>query len=192
MDEVKLCECGCGSPAPIAKRTTTSKGHVKGEPVRFIMGHNTRTDPVVRFWRYVTKHDGSCWLWSGALTNGYGTMNINQKTVPAHRFSYELHKGKIPEGLQIDHLCRVHNCVNPDHLEAVTSQINMLRGKSPTILLHLSGKCKHGHEMTPDNTYYVSRYKGGNKKAICKACSIRRSVECQRKRRARRKESNND
>lgn len=79
-----------------------------------------------RFWAKVNK-TGDCWLWTGWRTNGYGRFTTNGKNWRAHRFAFEEMRGPIPEGLQLDHLCRVRHCVNPDHLEPVTRQQNMLR-----------------------------------------------------------------
>lgn len=70
-----------------------------------------------------------CWLWTGAVcSSGYGTIDIGQTTRLAHRVSYELHRGPIPDGLTTDHLCRVRACVNPAHMEAVTVRENTVRG----------------------------------------------------------------
>ena len=69
-----------------------------------------------------------CWLWVNSCTNrGYGRINTKSGTTLAHRIAYEAVNGPVPEGLELDHLCRVHECVRPDHLEAVTHQENMLR-----------------------------------------------------------------
>ena|ERR1700748_1555765 len=75
-----------------------------------------------------------CWIWQKALVGkGYGKLWINRKCVLAHRYSYELVKGKIPIGLILDHLCKLPACINPEHLEAVTYAINKQRD-SRTIL----------------------------------------------------------
>lgn len=83
-----------------------------------------------RFWAKVEKSD-SCWLWTGALfpSNGYGALHLDGAAVPAHRVSYELNVGPIPDGLTIDHLCRVRACVRPDHLEPVTQAENLRRAR---------------------------------------------------------------
>ena len=92
-----------------------------------------------------------CIIWSGAVNaNGYGRVGspLHGQTL-AHRLAYMEAKGPIPEGLSIDHLCRVKLCVNPDHLEAVTFAENTRRGiaaRSPRT------HCRRGHEFTPDNT----------------------------------------
>lgn len=81
-----------------------------------------------RFWSKVEKTDG-CWLWKGATAGpGYGRFRLDGVLRYAHRFSYEISVGPIPKGLEMDHLCRTKNCVNPSHLQAVTHQINILRG----------------------------------------------------------------
>jgi len=78
----------------------------------------------------IKKDKKGCWNWLGKLNSGgYGLLGWNRKVIRAHRYFYEYYKGKIPKGLQIDHLCRNRGCVNPNHLEAVTCQTNVLRGK---------------------------------------------------------------
>src|SRR5262245_56294238 len=76
----------------------------------------TNDDSVKRrFWSKVQKTE-TCWLWTGAKTRGYGAINIDHHAVLAHRVSYELHIGPIPDGLYVLHRCDVHACVRPDHL----------------------------------------------------------------------------
>lgn len=86
-----------------------------------------------RFQRRVAP-SGECWTWTGATEHhGYGRFWLNGKMRYAHRVAYEWFRGPIPEGHDIDHLCRVRNCVNPFHLEAVTRQVNLLRGATLTL-----------------------------------------------------------
>jgi hypothetical protein len=112
---------------------------------------------LARFFSKVRIKHG-CWEWIGAKNQtSYGLIEIHPKTCQAHRISYELVKGPIPEGLQLDHLCRNPSCVNPSHLEAVTCMENIRRGMSGR---HHSSRhrqpkthCLRGHEFTPENTY---------------------------------------
>jgi len=89
-----------------------------------------------------------CIIWVGAITaQGYGSVGINSKIYSAHAIAYEKHKGAIPKGYNIDHLCRTERCVNPYHLEAVPTGINIARQPKRT-------HCKQGHEFTKDNTIH--------------------------------------
>lgn len=98
--------------------------------------------------------DGTCWRWQGAKNHkGYGHLRVNRVTKMAHRLSYEYAKGPIPAGLEIDHLCNVRDCVNPDHLEAVTHGENLRRIAERNPRTH----CSRDHELTPDNTFVNSR-----------------------------------
>lgn len=125
-----LCMCGCGEPAPISTYTSRPRGYVKGEPRRFIHGHNSvgRKKPN----RYVIEDRGyvtPCWIWQLSVTShGYGHLRLNGRDAMAHRASYEDAKGPIPAGLTLDHLCRVPACINPDHLDPVTQAENVRRG----------------------------------------------------------------
>lgn len=101
-------------------------------------------------------HDSStdCWLWMGSLNrNGYGrTTRTNSRTsVVAHRYVYELVIGPIPDGLQLDHLCRVRNCVNPEHVEPVTQRTNLLRGETITARSAAVTHCPSGHPYSGRN-----------------------------------------
>lgn len=110
-----------------------------------------------RFWEKVQPEPMSgCWLWTGTKKfDGYGELTVGgRKHVRAHRFSYELLVGPIPEGLDLDHLCRVRACVNPRHLEPVTRQINLLRGIGIPAVNAEKECCVNGHEFTEENTYF--------------------------------------
>ena len=123
-------------------------------------------DSLALFMSKISKDESGCWIWIGYKNSaGYGRVFFwNRKGQPAHRWAYEYFKGEIPKGLVIDHLCRVHACCNPDHLEAVTNQVNIQRGVSPSMLIRKSGKCRNGHDMTPENV----RFEYGMQK--CKTC----------------------
>ena len=107
-----------------------------------------------------------CWLWQNASTPpGYGVFYLWGKQTYAHRASYELHVGPIPEGLVIDHLCRNRRCVNPEHLEPVTQRINLLRGETHTARNAAKTHCDNGHRYTEATTY---RYANGTRR--CRRC----------------------
>lgn len=111
----------------------------------------------------------ACMLWAGAKSqNGYGQFYVGGTRRPAHRWYFEQVRGTVPEGLELDHLCRWRSCVNPWHLEPVTHQENMRRGRSHQ---REQAHCIHGHEFTPENTYPVDG------KRQCRECGRRNSRE---------------
>ncbi len=103
----------------------------------------------------------TCWLWTGSMSKktGYGFTSVpgpkrNSRSKPAHRVVYETLVGPIPKGLQLDHLCSVRLCVNPDHLEPVTARENTLRAeKAPAAINAKKTHCISGHEFDEKNTY---------------------------------------
>lgn len=110
-------------------------------------------DVTSRFWEKVDK-SGECWLWTACVVNKYGQFAIKHgRRTLAHRFAYEATVGPIPEGTQLDHLCRNPLCVRPSHLEVVTPLENTRRGMSPTTILRRSGRCRRGHSLADAYAY---------------------------------------
>ncbi len=121
-----------------------------------------------RFWMSVDA-TGPCWLWTGARTKaGYGNFRRSKggPISTCHRYVWETLVGPLEPGIQLDHLCRVRHCVNPDHLEPVTNRVNVLRGMSPSAVTYRTGFCRNGHDMTDVYDY-------GNGRA-CRPCVLER------------------
>lgn len=112
------------------------------------------TTAAQRFWSKVTAA-GECWIWSAyCMPNGYGYFDSEY----AHRWAYEQLVTEIPPGLELDHLCRVRNCVNPWHLEPVTHAENHRRRRGIKYgPYNVGSHCRNGHERSPENTKVNNR-----------------------------------
>lgn len=122
--------------------------------------------------KFIPEPMSGCWLWLGTTDGkGYGRLNFCGGPVLAHRLSYEMHMGPIPEGLALDHLCRNPYCINPDHLEPVTIAENTRRGhvgeKNRQIKLSMT-HCKRGHPLTGDNVKHIANQR------VCLTCRLMR------------------
>ena len=123
-----FCKCGCGNETTIAKCNDARWGRVKGEPIDFLVGHGNRAVGP-RWTETAAGFDTPCWLWIGGQNgHGYGQVNRDGRLWQAHRWYWEQEHGPVPEGLELDHLCRNRACVRPDHLEPVTRTENTRRG----------------------------------------------------------------
>jgi hypothetical protein len=123
-------------------------------------------DRLKLFWAKVDK-SGDCWLWTSILShNGYGRFWDGDRFVQAHRFSYELAGGQIPDGYHVDHLCRTRACIRPDHLEAVTPRENTMRTLNVVAVNARKDRCESGHEFTAENTYHPP----GRVRRQCRTC----------------------
>ena len=132
----------------------------------------TDTQRVQSFWAKVNKTE-TCWLWTGANHGGgYGTVNIGGQFKYAHRLSYEWVVGPIPQGLELDHLCRTPACVNPAHLEPVTHRVNTLRGETFGAENVAKTHCAQGHPYDEANTFRPAR---GDRQ--CRECGRTRDRE---------------
>jgi hypothetical protein len=127
---------------------------------------------VDRFWSKVDG-TGDCWVWTASLVGGYGQFHIAMvegKRVKgrAHRIAMEMLVGPVPPHLVIDHLCRNHACVNPDHLEVVPQRTNFIRGESPGAVVQRTGLCAKGHSMADA---YVADSRGRGYR-WCRTCRL--------------------
>lgn len=125
-----------------------------------------------RFWTYISPEPNSgCWLWTSAVSAaGYGQIGGEGRRAPvlyAHRVSFEIHNGPIPEGMQVDHKCQMRCCVNPDHMQLLDAAAhqNVTMARLPehfsTTRARERTHCKYGHEWTPENQYRAqSGYRG--------------------------------
>lgn len=143
------------------------------------LAHADRRDlvRVENFLLKVAPTESGCLLWKGSTApNGYGKFGMGDKTPSgnrrpdgAHRASYRLFVGPIPDGLELDHLCRVTGCVHPFHLEAVTHHENLMRGNGMSARYSRQTTCLRGHLKTSENIYF---YKG--KARGCRPCMAAR------------------
>ncbi len=145
--------------------------------------HKTKSLDI-RLWNKVNKNGpvivpelGQCWIWTGTTTHGYGKIHFGshtkgtRKNLFAHIVAYELTCGPVPEGFELDHRCRNHSCVNPDHLEPVSHSVNIIRGyhsRYNTKKTH----CPSGHPYDDHNTYITK-----NGKRMCRTCCRLRQRE---------------
>lgn len=122
-----------------------------------------------QFWPKIDPDtNGGCWLWNAAIfpSTGYAAIQHRGRSICAHRVGYEALVGPVPDGLELDHKCRVRSCVNPDHLEPVTHVENLRR--SP---IHVGSRseCPAGHPYSAENTKIT---KAGER--VCRTCRLKR------------------
>jgi len=140
-----------------------------GSPRRGICWHGIR--PIERLWSRVDKRGpDECWNWThtSRMADGRGLIYWNGRTMMVYRVVYELLRGPVPAGLQLDHLCRNPQCVNPAHLEAVTCRENIRRGSRAT-----AKACQRGHPFDEHNTQWVHGPCGRRRQ--CRSCGVLRA-----------------
>lgn len=131
-----------------------------------------RMSPEGRWWFNVIVDSSGCWLWQGALAQGYGHLKVKGKSHPAHRFGYEMLIESIPPELVCDHLCRVRHCVNPDHIDITDHKTNILRGVGRGAKEARQTECKQGHPLNGENLRIDTRGR-----RVCQTCTLKYLVE---------------
>lgn len=161
MTTVLCCVVGCTTPAKYRGKRLCNRHYLR------IWKRGTTelpTKPTVRqqIEAAVFVDEEGCWRWLDSVSpNGYGRIGVEY----AHRLAFEEFVGPIPDGMTIDHLCRVKTCCNPDHLEAVSLRENILRSEGPSAINARLTRCQRGHEFTAENTYIAP---SGRRQ--CRAC----------------------
>lgn len=147
-----------------------------------------RTTDLARFWSYVDRESGSCWVWTGGKARSrsaqYGGFWAKGRHHRAHRWIYAELVAPIPAGLEIDHRCRNTLCVRPDHLEVVTGRVNRLRGTSPIGKSFFGLTCRRGHPFSGENLRESVTPKGSLRRE-CRACERIRGERRKARRRQR-------
>lgn len=167
----------CGTPVDVKPHRARPDGiHYHGACYSAMRRVRSEQTLFARTWDKVDRNGplpvhrpelGPCWIWIGARDqNGYGHTSLNGVVLQSHRVTWENANGPIPVGLEIDHLCRTHSCVRPDHLEPVTTRVNLLRGEHPSMVVHRTNVCRRGHQLTADSTVMDS----GSRR--CKQCRL--------------------
>jgi HNH endonuclease len=156
--EFGFCFCGCGEQTTIADGSDFNYGVAIGFPRRFVCGHHCRLsgkEYEIRDCGYKTP----CWVWLRGSTIGkyklrYGIARRPGETTPisAQRLMWERHRGPVPTGLDLDHLCRNTICCNPDHIEPVTHRVNVRRGKNTRLSMEIAREIRRLH--AEDGLYY--------------------------------------
>lgn len=122
--------------------------------------------------RVIMIPESTCWHWTGCIDrDGYAKMSTKNRPTMVYRISYELFVGPIPEGMVIDHICRQRDCVNPKHLEVVTSRENTMRSPiAPAALNARKTHCSEGHELV-DASHPSKKQRG------CLICCAQKSLD---------------
>jgi len=116
-----------------------------------------------KFWNKVGKRD-DCWMWIGSISgNGYGSISVNEKTMRAHRFSWELHNGPIPHGMNVLHKCDVRSCVNPSHLFIGSQQDNMDDMVAKGRCIRANGERQHLSKLNENQVRLIRRIRSEGK-----------------------------
>ena len=184
-----VCDCGVSKIVSVDD-LTTGKTKSCGCLRRDTLKERARP-PEERFWEKVNKSGlapayrpdlGPCWIWTASVNaKGYGIMGAKNGSTLAHVISYNIHLGNVPGGMQIDHLCRIRNCVNPNHMEVVTPRVNVNRGYGPTAIHARKTHCPKGHPYSGENLYLTP----GGRSRHCRECVRQSQMRYQKRKKQR-------
>lgn len=122
-----------------------------------------------------TDKSTDCWIYLGQPAARYAEIMVETKRIGAHRWSYQTFHGDIPEGFQVDHICRKPKCWNPKHLQVLPRSDNARQNKHAEANAAKT-HCVHNHEFTPENIYW---YAGHRRCRICRRLSKRSKANIQ-------------
>lgn len=200
---VEAQECsvdGCSRPAVLKGMCNThyQRQWRLGSATAPLTRNSQNATVAERFWSFVTQGGADeCWPWRGTIgrAGSYGILKFGGKKIYAHRVSYELLVGPVPDGMTLDHLCHTRDesclgglsclhrrCVNPAHLEPVSGRVNRLRGRSLPAANAKKTHCAKGHPYDEANTY-VNRANGAR---VCRTCNNEAQRAYQQRKRERR------
>lgn len=151
--------------------TPANPGRIR-KPHRLLTG----LPPETRFWMRVHRGDdpAACWLWTGSTdSSGYGNFRVAQRATRTHRYSWELHRGPIPDGLQVLHHCDVRRCVNPDHLFLGTNDDNVADKVAKGRNVSFSGSRNGSARLTEDQVASIRQaYQPGLAKVLARQYGV--------------------
>lgn len=157
------CQCRCGQSTQLASESRPQRGYLRGQPPRYLPNHVHKKPIVERFWLKVAVAEPTeCWLWTALCDpRGYGRIKNHGRMILAHRVSYEIHYGPIPDGLLVCHDCDNPPCVNPTHffLGTMTDNMNDMFSKGRNAIGERMGTAKlTDADVKKIRELYESRY----------------------------------